>query len=64
MARKNKDIRFSMYISETMDDNITEISELMGVAKSEFVRMCVAQTLLGYSKSVELARQLVEKGEM
>lgn len=59
MARLNKDIKLQMYISEKMDDSIVHLSELMGVTKSEFVRMCIAQTVLGYEKSVELTRQMM-----
>lgn len=61
MARKTKDIKFQMYISEKMDDSIVQVSELMGISKSEFVRMCVAQTLFGYNKGVEMAKEICEE---
>ena len=62
MARKYKDIKFSFYISETMDNDLEMMADLMGLSKSEFVRNCVATQIFGFKKSIDLAREMV-KGE-
>lgn len=64
MKEYKKGIKFQMYISEAMDDSITQISKVMGVSKAEYVRMCVAQGSLGYENSINLMREfLLKSGE-
>lgn len=63
MKEYKKGIKFQMYISEAMDDSITQIAKVMGVSKAEYVRMCVAQGNLGYENSIQLMREFLLKTE-
>ena len=63
MAR-SKETRLQIYVTEKMNDDITEMSELMGISKTEFVRMCVANAVYGYRRSVDIAKAEVAKSEL
>lgn len=60
MARMKQDIKLQMYITEKMDDLISYYSELQGISRSDFVRMCISQTVMGYELSVKMIREEVQ----
>ena len=61
MAKVKNNIRQQVYISERMDDELDNLCELMGLTKNELIRYAISNLILGYSKSVELVREEVEK---
>ena len=61
-ARLRQDIKLNMYISEKMDNQISYYAELQGVTRSEFVRTCISQTVMGYELSVKMIKEEMEKG--
>ena len=63
MKEYKKGIKFQMYISEAMDDSITQIAKVMGVSKAEYVRMCVAQGSLAYENSIQLMKDFLLKAD-
>lgn len=63
MARMKQDIKFQFYITEKMDDLISYYSELQGISRSDFVRMCISQTVMGYELSVRMLKEDMKEGE-
>lgn len=55
-----KGIRIQLHITEKMDDDISNLSDLMGLAKQEFVRMAVAHYVAQWKTSVNLVGGVME----
>lgn len=64
-SNKKYPVRISLFVTEKMDDQLDEYSEIMQITKHEFIRYVLGQALLGYEKSVDMMREKVyEDGEL
>lgn len=52
-----KDIKYSVFVTSAMDDDVSVIAENMGISKNEYVRYCIAQGVLGYKQSLKLVSE-------
>lgn len=59
-ANNKKGIRIQLHITEKMDDDIANISDLMGLAKQEFVRMAVAHYVAQWKTSINMVGGVME----
>jgi len=58
---QNRDIRLQIFITQSMDDKIIDIAEIMGMSKNELVRMAIGQLALGYKTTVDILKENAEK---
>lgn len=54
-------IRIQLNVSEEMDDNLSDMAELMGITKTEYIRFIVGQALMGQKQAIEMMRNEVLK---
>ena len=54
-------IRIQLNVSEEMDDNLSDMADLMGITKTEYIRFIVGQSLMGQKKALEMMRDEVKK---
>lgn len=54
-------IRLQLNVSEELDNNLSDMAELMGITKSEYIRFIVGQSLMGQKQAVEMMRDEVMK---
>lgn len=54
-------IRIQLNVSEEMDDNLSDMADLMGITKTEYIRFIVGQALMGQKQAVEMMRDEVMK---
>ncbi len=52
-----KDVKYNLFVTSKMDNDIAIMSDMMGVSKNEFIRMCLAQALLGYRTGIEVVKE-------
>lgn len=52
-----KDIKYSVFVTSAMDDDVSIIAENMGISKNEYVRYCIAQGVMGYKQSCKLLNE-------
>ncbi len=52
-----KDVKYALYVTSKMDEDINQMADLMGVSKHEFIRMAIAQAMLGYKTSLQMVRE-------
>lgn len=52
-----KDVKYNLFVTSKMDNDIAIMSDMMGISKNEFVRMCLAQALLGYRTGIEVVKE-------
>ena len=48
-----KDVRYTVFVTSNMDNDISNMAELMGLSKMDYIRMCLAQSILGYKTGIE-----------
>lgn len=58
-SNKKYPVRITLFVTESMDDQLDDYAEIMQITKHEFIRYALGQALLGYSKSVDLLREKV-----
>ena len=61
MKKKKRNVRMQIVISESIDDKLDDLSEIMGMHKNEIVRVAIANYLFGMSESVGIVRDIAEK---
>lgn len=54
-----KDVKYQVFVTAKMDDQVSQCAELMGMSKNEFIRYCLAQGVAGYNASVSLLRERI-----
>lgn len=59
-STQKKDVRLQVFVSAQMDDKITDIADVMGITKNEFVRYCIANGVLGFEQSYKLMNENLE----
>lgn len=63
---EKRDIRLQIFITQSMDDKLEDIAELMGMSKNELCRMAIGQLALGYNTTVDIlknsAKEEMSKG--
>jgi len=52
MADKKKDVRLQVFLTDSMDDKLGELSELMGMRKNEVVRVAIASYIASWNQCV------------
>ena len=52
-----KDVKYNLFVTSKMDNDIAIMSDMMGVSKNEFIRMCLAQALLGYRTGIDVVKE-------
>lgn len=52
-----KDVKYNLFVTSKMDNDIAIMSDMMGISKNEFVRMCLAQALLGYRTGIDMVKE-------
>lgn len=45
--------RVTVYLTDKLYEDVTVISEEMGISKAEYMRNCVAQMNLAYKKTID-----------
>lgn len=56
-----KDIRLQVFVTESMDDDLNDLAELMGMRKNDIVRVAIANYIMGYKTSVNMVRDYVNQ---
>lgn len=56
-----KDVRLQVFITEEMDDNLSDLSQLMGMRKNELVRYAIAQLVMGYNLGIRELKSRVDE---
>lgn len=60
MANSKQDIRLQIYVTEAMDDKIDFMAESMGLRKSEFIKLAIANYIGQWSQGVEIAKSYMK----
>lgn len=61
MSKKIKDVRLQIYVTSTMDDQIDDIANLMGLTKADFIRYALANAINAQNQTIEILRELAQK---
>lgn len=61
MAETKRDIRLQVFVTESMDDKLSDVAELMGMHKNEVVRMAIAMFCGSWNTSIDLVKDYVGK---
>lgn len=56
-------IRIQLNVSEEMDDNLSDMADLMGITKTEYIRFIVGQSLMGQKQAVDVLREKLAGGD-
>lgn len=48
-----KDVRLQVFVTEEMDDRLTDLADLMGMRKNELVRYAIGNLVMGYNLGVQ-----------
>lgn len=49
-----KDIRYTIFVTSTMDDKVEQVSRMMGLSKPEVVRFFIAQGCMGLTAATDM----------
>lgn len=61
MADKKKDVRLQVFVTDNMDDKLSELSEIMGMRKNEVVRCAIAMYLASWNQSIGILKEYADK---
>ncbi len=52
-----KDVKYNLFVTSKMDNDVAIMAELMGISKMEFVRMCLGQAMMGYKTGIDVVKE-------
>lgn len=58
---EKQDIRIQLFVTERMDNDLDDMSELMGLRKNEVIRMAIANYVAAYKGGMQLSYQYVQE---
>lgn len=61
MADIKKDVRLQVFVTDSMDDKLSDLAKIMGMRKNEVVRVAIATYLAGFDQSISILRDYASK---
>ena len=55
---EKRDVRLQIFVTQSMDDKLDDVAELMGMSKGELCRMAIGNLILGYNKSIDIMKEI------
>lgn len=55
---EKRDVRLQIFVTQSMDDKLDDVAELMGMSKNELCRMAIGNLILGYNKSIDILKEI------
>lgn len=56
-----KDVRLQVYVTSSMDDQIEDVAEIMGLTKSDFIRYALSNAINAQNQSLQILREIAQK---
>ena len=56
-----QDVKIQLFVTERMDNDIDDLSEIMGLRKNEVIRMAIANYIAAYKGGMKLAYNFVNE---
>lgn len=53
-----KDVRLQIYVTSSMDDQIEDIAEIMGLTKSDFIRYALSNAINAQNQTLQVLKEL------